>query len=619
MNTNNLARFRGKTSLVCPPSFSLIIVLITLGLASLLSIFGSNFIHESYKLSISEITPEISAQCQFQLKRDALWVRNRPSLSGTQNIRGSINGEDSTLEVIGAPIYVADHHWVKVRRSGWVVARSGEREYLRRVGPRRWKVNPDHEYMTLRGGLSTSSPELGRLFSFSGHSYRAKQTKTIGAKLWIQVDLEGYCPCYSHVEEFIAAYHQRPVAPSSFDRDLEREADLDNPDHVIACGKGRLNLHVGKTRNSLYEAALARREIPISNDTNYGAKNPLIVVGAQLRYRPEVFHWAQWVVDEAAKAQTQATGVPVRGEVRVSGKVDLTIGGKTYRANKRGISSCLHMELYSVNILPHVDYWISPAGLAEQERLFRGFANGVKSPVHLFHPHSGAGNGVGSGAAHAGNSEVSLSELLFASMVADFGAKHRDLETAKKETAFFQKPGDLIAKLEGVAAIAMTPQGDLYQGAPEFFGLNPKANSDIWPRLSQVLREEGVRVGRRLAWEYIAGLATADGFRSAIREVDEVLVGLHHHRGRLGAIEVLQRFLDSPETSVASLIAAMEARILRSHTWQRDWMWARLWQERHRHEPRLGIPRKLRQRFDEGLKNRWLLEAKVMSLAAMKG
>jgi len=167
------------------------------------------------------------------------------------------------------------------------------------------------------------------------------------------------------------------------------------------------------------------------------------------------------------------------------------------------------------------------------------------------------------------------------------------------------KPGDFIGQLEGVDGIETVTSGDKFAGTQEFFGVNKTADPKLWPKVKAAIDKGDLEGAKKLAWDGLKSKAASDGFRGTNTTTDEILVGLHHHRGSTGGSVVLREFtgLDSSAT-VPELIKAFEAKVSKGN-FAADWVKARETQENEFHGAR--------PKFRKGLSNRWGKEAEFLA------
>ena len=161
--------------------------------------------------------------------------------------------------------------------------------------------------------------------------------------------------------------------------------------------------------------------------------------------------------------------------------------------------------------------------------------------------------------------------------------------------------GEFTYQLEG--GVGTTGKGDKYGQVPEFFGMNKKADGANYEKVMSTYRSQGERAAKKQAWEILSSNAKKEGFFSSNPKVQELLVGVHHHRGGGGLTKILQMVTDTQLTGQA-LTQEFE-KATRSPGFSVLWKDARERQENQAYGSR--------PQFRKGLTRRWAKEADLIA------
>lgn len=162
-------------------------------------------------------------------------------------------------------------------------------------------------------------------------------------------------------------------------------------------------------------------------------------------------------------------------------------------------------------------------------------------------------------------------------------------------------PGDFIFKEEG--GVGTTGKGDKYGQVSEIYGMNKKADGANYTRV-KALHDSGDEAGaKRMALNILSSAAARDGLKSSNPKIQEILVGIHHHRGGRGSREILQAVTGTQLTGNA-LVAKFE-EVAKKPGFADEWIHARKEHERANYGD-------TRPQF-KALHARWRREAKFLA------
>ncbi len=161
--------------------------------------------------------------------------------------------------------------------------------------------------------------------------------------------------------------------------------------------------------------------------------------------------------------------------------------------------------------------------------------------------------------------------------------------------------GAFTFALEGGKEV--TGAGDKFGQVPEFFGMNEKADGANYKKVMATLEKDGEHAARNQAWNILSTNAAKDGFRSNNPTIQEILVGVHHHRGGAGSRRIFQE-VTGTKLKGASLVKALE-KASKETGFSEKWVAVR---EKHE-DKNFGA----RPQFRKSLSTRWQKEAELLA------